>query len=316
MQIKRVVLIGAGAVGGCIGGFLARQNFPTVFVARGQHGQTIQDQGLLVKRPEQSFTVKPECFAKIDSVDWRPGDIAVLATKLNDAEAALNTLRNSAGDSVPVVCATNGIHAESWAAERFRHPISMMIWMPTTYLVAGEVEVYGGDCPGVLDCGAVDQSNQESNDLARQFCQQLSSAGFDSVYQSDIAHWKNAKLITNLANTAQALVEDDWKSVAKAAQQEGRRVLDLAGMARISREEFQQRTKGVQLLPVDGKARPGGSTWQSLQRNKPLESPWLEGAIVELGQQCGAATPINLQLSEAAKTLRKLRAEDVLSQVG
>lgn len=312
MQIARVVIIGAGAVGGCIGGFLAKQGFPTTFVARGQHGQTIQEKGLLVKRPQQSFSVQVECHPKIDSVNWREGDVAILATKLNDAESALDDLLLSAGTQTPVVCATNGIHAELWAAKRFDHVISMMIWMPTTYLVHGEVEVYGGDCPGVLDCGAVDAHDSVALETAKQLCERLTSAGFDSVFRKNIEHWKNAKWITNLANTAQALVEDDWKSVAKAAQLEGIEVLEKAGKNRISREDLRDRTECVNLLPIDGRDRPGGSTWQSLQRDKPLESPWLEGAIVELGLQIGMPTPINQCLSDASKTLRKLKASEVL----
>lgn len=315
MQIERVVIIGAGAVGGCIGGFLARNNFPTVLVARGKHGQTIRSHGLLIKRPVQSFTVNPDCVESIDAVDWRSGDIAIVATKLNDAESALDLLLQSAGDSVPVVCATNGIHAEKWATQRFQFVISMMIWMPTTFLIEGEVEVYGGDCPGVLDCGAVNQTNEESNRLARELCQLLNSAGFNSAYRHNISCWKNAKLITNLANTAQALVSDDWKSVAKAAQQEGKQVMDRAGMPHATKEELQQRAQLVNLLPIDGKHRPGGSTWQSLQRNRPLESPWLEGAIVELAEQAGCSAPINQRLSEAAKTLQKLAAAEVLGAV-
>ena len=293
-------------------GFLAQNNCPIAFVARGQHGQTIQDQGLLIKRPENSFTVQVDCFPKIEAVDWRPDDVSILATKLTDAEAALDDLVASAGNRIPVVCATNGVHAEKWAANRFAHVVSMMIWMPTTYLIHGEVEVYGGDCPGVLDCGAVDGGDSVSTQTAKQLCEQLTSAGFESVYREDIEHWKNAKWITNLANTAQALVEDDWKSVAKAAQQEGIEVLKKAGLQRVSRDVLRERTECVNLLPIEGQARLGGSTWQSLQRNKPLESPWLEGAIAELGQQIGMPTPINHCLSEASKTLRKLKASEVL----
>ncbi len=312
MKPKRIVIVGAGAVGGSIGGLLARNHSPVALVARGEHGQAIKESGLVLHCPNQSFSVRTECFHQIEDVNWQEGDVAVLSTKLNDAQEALDHLLVSAGPELPIVCATNGIHGEIWAKERFQHVISMMIWMPTTYLIPGEVNIYGGDYPGVLDCGEVESADHVAASVAEELCDHLSRAGFHSCYRKDISRWKLAKLITNLANTAQALVADDWNSVAKAAQIEGTQILELAGWNHVSAEELRERTRCVNLLPVNGKKRPGGSTWQSLQRGKPLESPWLEGAIVELAEQYDGSVPINRTLRDAGKTLQKLTVKDVL----
>ncbi len=48
---------------------------------------------------------------------------------------------------------------------------------------------------------------------------------------------KRAKWITNLGNTAQALVVDDWKAVASAARFEGKAALEAAGLTRVCADE-------------------------------------------------------------------------------
>lgn len=312
MEIKRFVIVGAGAVGGTIGGLLAQQGYSVALIARGQHGQVISESGLTLHTPHRSTCIELPCFSSIEQVDWKQGDLAIISTKLNDAERAFTSLVKSAGEQLPVVCATNGIHGEIWAAKQFRHVISMMIWMPATFLHPGEVTVYGDQIPGVLDCGQAGKPSDLHASITNSLCKHLSASGFASRSLEDISQWKRAKLITNLANTAQALVEDDWKRVAKAAQREGRNILQLAGLKHVSTEQLRLRTDCVKLLPVKGEKRLGGSTWQSLQRGRPLESPWLEGAIVELAHQCNASAPINLALTDAAKTLTKLQAAKLL----
>ncbi len=38
---RRYVIVGAGAIGGTVGGVLARAGVPTVLVARGRHAETL-----------------------------------------------------------------------------------------------------------------------------------------------------------------------------------------------------------------------------------------------------------------------------------
>jgi 2-dehydropantoate 2-reductase len=312
MSIERIVIVGAGAIGGTIGGYLAKSCLPVTLVACGEHGRVIREQGLKILHPYEPFLAQPDSVESISDVQWKPNDLVILATKLNDAESALDTLKQFTHTSTPVVCATNGVQAEAWAGSRFETVISMMIWMPTTYLNAGEVSVYGHPVLGVLDCGPI-EVNSESLKLSSDFCQLLRQAGFDSESRSDISSWKRAKWITNLANTAQALVTDDWKSIAKIAQREGKTVLQKAALETVSKDELRERIANVTLLPIDGVEREGGSTWQSLTRGKPLETPWLEGAIVELGKQVGVATPVNQVLNDAAIRLRRLTSAEVLT---
>lgn len=309
--MQRLLIIGAGAIGGCIGGLLCNANKAVVLIARGEHGRMINREGLSVKFPDRIVHCHPECHPNLDAIQWCDSDVVLIATKLNDTQAVMNSLREFAGINVPIVCASNGIQGEKWAAQQFENVVSMMIWMPSVHLHPGDVRVYGQDCPGVLDVGPV--CGSRAADISEELSQWLCEAGFDSVHRPDIARWKNSKWITNLGNAAQALVTDDWKSVAKAAQAEGEKVLDAVGMDRVSTDELLARAAHIKLKSIDGEQRPGGSTWQSLQRGKPLETQWIEQAMAELADAHNVAAPVCHAITQAAQNCRRVTAAEILN---
>ena len=319
VSLKRIIVIGAGAVGGTIGGYLHESNFPTVLVARGEHGLAIRERGLNVRSPKRHITVTPVCFESVDEVSqhdngWQSGDVVMIATKLNDAQSVMDDILRSGGGHLPVVLATNGIHGERWAQSRFDNVISMMIWIPATHLHAGEVRIHSATCSGVLDVGPVGRVADAQIRLCEELAARLDLTGFDSKSRLDIMRWKYAKWVTNLGNTAQALVTDDWHAVARAARDEGVAVLKAAKIEHVPKDEFFARVASITLADIDGQTRAGGSTWQSYQRGKPLESRWIEGAMADLAEEVGILAPVNRFLSDASLKPRSLLAEDVLKR--
>lgn len=310
MNVERIVIIGAGAVGGSIGGLLCDCGIDVTLVARGEHGAKIRSEGLNVKFPNRTVAVKPTCVESIGEIKWQHNDVCLIATKLNDALSVLDELSAAAGNGIPVVCTFNGIQGETWASERFQTVASIMIWMPSTHLFPGDVRVYGETCPGVLDIGPV--TGEGCLELCNQLAERLRQAGFDSLARNDIQRWKYAKWITNLGNTAQALITDDWKRVLKAAQAEGEAVFEAAKIDRIRTPDLLERCKMVDLKPIDGERRSGGSTWQSHQRGKRLETPWIEGALAELADQFNVPAPVNKKLAELAELRKNATAAEVL----
>ncbi len=305
----RVIVVGAGAVGGAIGGLLHNAGTAVTLIARGAHLEALRRDGLTLRTPTQRLLLPVPCVSTIAEASPRPGDIALVATKLHDAEAAMDELVAVAGPTLPVVCALNGVDGERWASARFDAVASMLVWIPAVYLTPGEVRIYGAPCPAVLDVGPYPCGSAAWIDA---LCGDLRRAGFDARARADIRPWKRAKWITNLGGAAQALISDDWLAVARAARAEGERVLDAAGLERVSQRALLERTKAVGPASIDGEERPGGSTWQSRARGRPLESRWIEGAMADLGRSLGVATPVLDALTAAAATARPLRAVDVL----
>lgn len=299
---RRWVILGAGAIGGSVGALLDRAGERVAYVARGAHGSAIRDHGLTLRTPGFEMVSKQECASSVQDLTWTPNDVALVATKLNDAQDLLDQLR-AMGD-VPLIMLTNGLEGGRWAQERFSNWSQAMVWMPGTHLKPGEVINHAIDPAGIIDLGP----SSVSDELAAA----LRHAGFLSEVRPDMEAWARAKLFTNVGNTAQALVKGEWTRVAKAAKQEAAAVLDASSPKPIDQETFGARVAPLKISDVAGRPRDGGSTWQSMQRGKPLESEFLEGLIVRMGVETGIETPVNLALLEAARARRICTPEELL----
>jgi len=55
----RVLVMGAGAVGGYYGGVLARRGHDVVFVARGEHLAAMRERGLELRTDGQTYLLRP-----------------------------------------------------------------------------------------------------------------------------------------------------------------------------------------------------------------------------------------------------------------
>ena len=306
MPIRRVVVLGAGPVGGSVGALLAEQGTDVVLVERGAHGEAIAREGLRVRLPDRELHLDAPVAEGPHDVDWRDGDLVLLATGLHDALTALGELRAAAGATVPVACLTNGVQAEAWARGSFDTVLSTMVWTAASRLGPGVVRLHCRDPHGVLDTGGDRSLGEELSAL-------LVGAGFDATWRRDVRPWKVAAWVTNLGGAAQALVDGDWPRVVAVARREGERVLARARVERVSMQVLLARTEHVGIEQVDGEVRGTGSTWHPAGPDRPLESEWIEGAMASLADRTGSAAPVNRLLATMAAEGRRLPATALLA---
>lgn len=120
--------------------------------------------------------------------------------------------------------------------------------------------------------------------------------------------WKYRKLISNLGNVVDALVDDPRaaRPVVEAADAEARAVLAAARIEVTDDEtEAAARAQGFTVEPVPGleDARLGSSTWQSLSRGTgSIETDYLNGEVVRIAHRNGLAAPVNALLARCGRT--------------
>jgi 2-dehydropantoate 2-reductase len=298
----RFVVYGAGAIGGVIAGRLYEHGHDVVAIARGRHFRALHDEGLRLVDPDREVVLPVPVVGHPSQLSFTDDDVVVLAMKTQDTADALDALRAATERSLPIVCAQNGVENERLALRRYDRVYGMCVMCPATHLAPGVVEASSAPISGLLDVGCYPSG---VDDAAHAIAHALSASTFESVARPDIMRWKYAKLLMNLANSAEALCGHDDADVgelARRARSEGASALRAAGIDVASREE--DRARRGQLLtprPIGGRARGGGSSWQSLQRGTGrIESDYLNGEIVLLGRQLGLATPVNALLQRAA----------------
>jgi 2-dehydropantoate 2-reductase len=108
MAHMRIVIVGAGGVGGFFGAKLARAGDDVTLVARGAHLAAIQRDGLRIRSTiEGEYVAKATALADVRGLPQ--ADAVVLAVKSFDTDAALERVRPVVGPDTPVLTLQNGI---------------------------------------------------------------------------------------------------------------------------------------------------------------------------------------------------------------
>ncbi len=292
----RHIIYGAGAIGGTMGARLAQAGHDVVLVARGAHLDAMRTSGLRLITPDQDLVQKIPAVAHPREITFRAGDIVYLTTKTQDTAGALRDLLGACGDlDLPVVCAQNGVENERLAARRLRRVYPMMVWMPAAFEQPGEVVCYCTPRGGVLDLGCYPGGvDAVAEDIARA----LEHSGFSSRALPDVMRAKYAKLLMNVVAVMPALCGAAGRDspFARSLRDEALACYAAAGIQACTdaEESLRQAQSGIRVATIAQRPRVGGSVWQSLARHTgSVETDYINGEIVLLGQQHGVSVPCN-----------------------
>jgi 2-dehydropantoate 2-reductase len=320
----RYIIIGAGAVGGTIGGCLFQGGQDVILVARGAHLDALRADGLTLSTPLGTAKLAIPAVAGPAEVELRPGDVLILGAKTQDVAALLDEWAwqpvaggTVAADTLPVVCAQNGVASERFALRRFRHVYGMCVWLPATHLEPGTVAAQGAPLAGLLHVGRYPSGADATID---RIGEDLAKSRFLAPVSHNVMRWKYGKLLGNLNNAIEALCgrgasgfggtsDGPADELRRQVRDEGTAALDAAGFDYSSPAEVADiRGDSVRVEPVSGSARAGGSSWQSLtRRTGRIEADFLNGEIVLLGREYDIPTPVNEALQRLANQAARER---------
>ncbi|MFB7913281.1 ketopantoate reductase family protein [Streptomyces sp. NPDC056061] len=310
----RYIVVGAGAVGGSIGGRLHESGRDVVLVARGAHGRALRADGLRFTTHEGTRTLRVPVAEGPEEVGLRPDDVLVMAVKTQHTAEALARWAGrpvegggTAGESLPLVCAQNGVENERLALRLFRRVYGVCVVLPASFLRPGAVTAACGPCTGVLVLGRYPSG---ADDTVHRIAADLEDSVFRAPVVPDVMRFKYAKLLGNLNQTVEALcgpvaAGTPAGELAARVRAEGAAVLEAAGIGHVTAAELAALREGaVEARPVPDGERALGSAWQSLARDAgSIEAAYLNGEFVLLGRMHGVPVPANetlLRLAEAA----------------
>ncbi|MEW6322325.1 MAG: 2-dehydropantoate 2-reductase [Acidobacteriota bacterium] len=289
----RIAIFGTGGVGGYFGGRLAAAGADVAFVARGAHLQALRAHGLRIESPNGDVHV-PRVVATDETRDIGPVDAVLFTVKMYDVASAAPRLAPLVGPDTVVVTLQNGVEAVDLAA---RH-------VPRAQVAGGVAYVAAViDRPGVirhtalarLIFGELDGRASPRLERLRDAC---ARAGFEAVVSPriDVDLWsKFARLsvfsgMTAVTRSPVGVLRSDPELLAMltAACEETLAVGRARGVP-LPETLMGEILAMVNSLPGEAKA----SMLEDLERGRPLELPWLSGAVVRLGREAGVATPIH-----------------------
>lgn len=289
----RLVMFGAGGVGGYFGGRLLQAGADVAFVARGRHLDALKHDGLRIQSPKGDLHL-PRVTATADPSELGTVDVVFLTVKMYDVDTAASLLRPLVGRDTMVVTLQNGVEAPEMVARRVGpgHVAGGVAYVAAVIAEPGLIRHTALDAliVGELD-GAMSPRLAALNAVA-------ATAGFSFTASTDIRRdlWsKFARLSVFSALTAvtrsplgvlraqpglMAMVEAAVNETLAVGRAHGI-VLDTA-----VRDEVFAMYRG---MPPMAKS----SMLEDLERGRPLELPWLSGAVVRLGREAGVPTPVH-----------------------
>lgn len=298
----RIVIVGAGGVGGYFGARLLASGAQVAFIARGAHLDAIRRHGLRVESPKGHLHLTG-VQASDDPSGLGPADVVLMAVKMYDLEsAAARVLPPLLGPETVVVTLQNGVEA----VDIVRRSVGdARVAGGVAYVVAAVAE------PGVIRHVSLDElifgelDGRRSARLER-LAEACRAAGFSARVSDaiEVEIWsKFSRLsvfsgVTAVTRSPIGVIrsDPDLMRMLQEACEEAMAVARARGVALpdvLMRDVLQM----VHALPYEAKS----SMLEDLERGRPLELPWLSGAVVRLGAAAGVPTPIHRFISTVLK---------------
>ena len=287
----RILVLGAGGVGGYFGAKLARAGEDVTFIARGRHLAAIREGGLRIRsRIEGEYVVKATAATSAHGLP--PFDAVLLTVKANDTEGVLELARPAIRPDTPVLSLQNGVQG----------PAVIEQALGAGHAVGGAAYVFAViEAPGVVSHGllgriAFGELDGRRTPRVERLLAAFEKAEIPAELSTDIRRvlWEKYLFICAQAGmTALARVPTGVLRTYEATWAMYRALLEEA--AAVARAE------GITLAPdvVESSMKaaanlaPGAfsSLHHDLVHCKPLELEALHGHLVRRGRHHGVPTP-------------------------
>jgi 2-dehydropantoate 2-reductase len=297
----RIAILGSGGVGGYFGGRLAAAGADVVFIARGAHLAALRERGLRIESPLGNLHL-PRVHATNDPAGVGPVDLVFFTVKLYDTQSAIGLLPALVGKDTLIVPFQNGVDSVNVLTQAVgpSHVVG-----GTTYVSAVISE------PGVIRHTAMNRLifgplMPAKVPLLEQLLHLARSAGIDAALSDTIMVdiWaKFARLTAFSGMTAvtrcpigPVMADPDLLAMVEAALHESIAVA-RARQIPLAATVFNEIVAAMAEMPPGTKS----SMLEDLERGRPLELPWLSGAVVRIGEEVGVETPTHRLIATLLK---------------
>jgi 2-dehydropantoate 2-reductase len=287
----KIAIMGSGGIGGYYGARLAQGGSDVTFIARGAHLAAMRKDGIAVEGHDP-FHV-PKVKATDDPATIGPVDLVLFAVKLRDTESAARSLAPIMTPDTALISFQNGVQKDDMLRP-----------------IVGDKALLGGAAyigvaiarPGVIrKTGPMERMvfgeyDKTVSPRAQAILAECKRAGINAEISGDIVRelWEKFVFLTAMSSVTasmrstigpiranpltRAFVFDIMKEVVAVGRAHG---------VALPADFAEKRGPHLDGLAAEMQA----SMAHDLQAGKPLELPWLAGAVVDLGAKVNVPTP-------------------------
>lgn len=295
MQIKRVSIVGMGALGILFGGYLTKNlgKENVEFIVNKDRMKKFKELGL-------TSNGEPCDFNLVDEEEkGKPADLLIFAVKAVDLDKAIESARNKVSDNTIIMSLLNGITSEeiigkAYGMDKLVYAVAQgmdatKIGNKFTYSNLGQL------CIGIME------DNEKMKEKLNRVIDLFDKTALPYTLESDIKHRLWSKFMLNVGvNQVVMIYEGNYDTVhqpgqarelMKAAMREAL-ILANAEDVKVTEKDLEDYVALIDTL--DPKGMP--SMRQDGLAGKETEVELFAGTVIKLGKKHNIPTPINQKI--------------------
>ena len=289
----RILVVGAGAVGGYFGGRLVQAGRDVTFLVLPKRAEQIQAQGLQILSPMHGdFTARPNTITASQIAS--PYDVIFLSIKSYSLAAAIDDFAPAVGPQTVIIPVLNGMHHMDVLTQRFgEHAVLGGVCFVSTAIDSQGRIVQLADFQS-LAYGELDGKKTSRIEAAHQ---EFSGAGFQAAISTDISRdmWQKWVFLASLGaitcllrgNIGEIVAAPGGAELCLSALRECAAIASACGYP--MPEKFLAE-KSAQLTAPGSKL--ASSMYRDLTEHARVEADTILGDLVDRGRKLAVSAPI------------------------
>jgi 2-dehydropantoate 2-reductase len=290
----KIVIVGAGGVGGYLGVRLAQAKHDVAYLVRGLSLAALCATGITLKSPLGDVALGPQ-RASDDAAALGVADAVIVTVKLYDLAELAPRLAPLLKPETALLPLQNGVEAHSILSHALGPEAALrgMVSIKSSLRAPGVVDCKSSFCRIRLGAGAGHRSSPRVERLAEALDGCIGvEAAISPEIEADI--WRKFIMLASFSAVAcmaratigQVLDSPEARGLVLEMAEEAAAVGRARGV-KLPADVGEATLRQVADMPRDG--RP--SMLEDLEAGRRLELPWLSGAVVRLGEAVGVPTP-------------------------
>jgi len=289
-----IVFFGAGGIGGYFGARLLAAGETVSFVARGRHAQAMREHGLRIKSPLGDAQVGVPSISD-DPATLPQADLIVFAVKMPDAESTAARLAPLMKPGTVVLPLQNGVEiVDVLTSALGPEPVALgAAYIPAKILEPGVIEHAGGFAS--LRFGPLRPEQRPTLEAFAAACQRAKVPA-ELVDDMRRVMWEKFVFLVGMSSLtaltrlpiAVTRTDPELRALLQQVMDETAALARAEGVA-LPADFVTQQLAVIDGLPPQAKA----SMAHDLDAGKPLELPWLAGAVARRSARAGLKADAN-----------------------
>ena len=288
----KILILGAGAIGGYVGGRLHQSGADVTFLVRPARRQAIQRDGLVIKSTKGDITQKVRTVLK--GSEGGPYDIVLLTPKAYDLDSAIEAIAPAVGPNTTIVPLLNGMRHLDVLDAKFGKDKVVGGLARVGVAMSAEGTILHTSPFAAISFG--ERDGREPRASLKQLDAAIRKSGVDGGLHANIVQdlWDKWIMLCSLASTnclmrgssGDILEADEGRAIVMETVDECQKTAAAAGCD--PGEKGMQTIRGF--LTVKG-SRFTASMLHDLEKGAMVEADQIVGDMIARAKKAGISTP-------------------------